>query len=342
MNLPLPKSRSGWFISFILVIFSYWYYYNNLYIEIYKAYQQQFFVPTIVADDQNWQIEIQVPKYTSVMAPGWIYGKIHNKSEQKQDVNLSVVFDEESTVLVPSIYKEDVFQRRITETINGYSTINFRIQFGNNVISADNCSEKLKFILNGKPLTIQSALPCPQDNGADEQLQSLKRAVIENLLLPPWANTLIPALVFIFGYLAESKTDEEKDNNLVTALYIGLFSSTAIISFYIVVSSYLWNPNNKTFLIFVWAFWFLMLFFSRNTLQDKITRIPVVNNPEPVKENKAKNASNNLQNTPQSNSTMNNSQTTASAVHEKKKCPSCGVENDFNAIECFNCRTILG
>lgn len=262
MELPFPKTRSGWFVSFVLIIFSFWFYYNYLYIKIYQVYQEQFYIPAIITEDQNWQIEMQIPKYTSLMAPGWVYGKIFNKSSEKIKFDLSIVFDGETTLLLPSIYKNEVFQRQISEEILGHSTINFRIQFGNNIVLTSNCTDYLKLMLNGKPLTIMDALPCPQDNTALDRWKAFKRAVIENFLLPPWANTLIPAFVLVFCYLAEHLKNNNDGSPLnITAIFVILvYSFFELLSFYCLIMFYL--EGQYSWLVMSILGWVLLVVYS--------------------------------------------------------------------------------
>ena len=210
-----------------------------------------------------------------------------------------------------------MFQRQISEKIYGLSTAYFRIQFGNNSVSVDNCTDNLKLILNAEPLTINDALPCPQDNTAIDKLLSLKRAIIENLLLPPWANTLMPALILFFGYLAEKKIDEEEEqqNNFIAVIFIGVYSFVEIWSFYIITSSSLWEPDNRSYLVYAWLVWPVLLVIPWSVLQGKISsyRLKIVSFQR----------------------------SSGSGQNDRKlninKCPACGTEIGLSADACPNC-----
>jgi hypothetical protein len=328
MELPLPKTRSGWFVAFILLIVSFGYYYTVLYDEIYEVYQAQFYMPAIVETD-NWKIEAQTPKYASKSTAGWIYGRIVNKSAQKiEDVDFSVIVDNENTLLLPSIYKDDVFQRSIPRmTIIGNSTIYFRIRFGNNMISADDCSDSLKFNLNGEILKPVVALPCPETN----TLKSIKRSAIENLLLPPWANTLIPALIFVLCYLAESDAFEKKDNSLGALLFIGIYSFVELLTLYKWVTYFLGKQGDG---ISIWlgkeqslsaVIVLTLLWFTILVIPEKWKLLSGGSSwlVDKVKRRKASQPVPNEIPTRQSQNTM--------------LCPSCGKQIPIDAKECPDC-----
>ncbi len=278
MELPIPKSRSGWFAALLLLIFSYYYYYNNFYDGIFKKYSEHFFTPT-VGETAVWKVEVQSPKYTSIAIPGWIYVRIINKSSYSEEIDFNVILNNEKVILLPSNYKDDVFKRSFSDIdIHGYSAAYFRVKFGNNVIVGDDCTENLNLYIDNVHIKFTDALPCPEENTQ----KALECSIIENLLLPPWANTVIPTLVFIFCYLAERKSFEEKKTNVGAMIFIGIFAFIEMLFTYRVLVYFLgmqengesiWlnevqTPSTIVILLLVW----LILLFIPETIGNWLNK----------------------------------------------------------------------
>jgi len=98
--------------------------------------------------------------------------------------------------------------------------LNFRIPLHSPILKTDD----FLFYLDGEKVTPQQDL---SQTIQASVVRALRRAVIENLFLPPWLNTVIPILSLLLCYFSESKkvnTQEAAPVTLSSVFYILVFS----------------------------------------------------------------------------------------------------------------------
>jgi hypothetical protein len=207
MSLPTPKTRSGMFAGLVLTLVLFMAYYRYFYDDAYKYYIEQYVETTSESEflkEQQLSLYLKVPKYSSRLSSSWVYGSVSNESDEEQDVLISLNVKEEDLVLIPSLYTDDdenILQRSAVLKISPHSTAYFRLQWGSNVKSNDS------FILFVNKMKVElkdnvSSLP--------DTLKTLNVVVVQNLLLPPWSNIIIPAFAFAFCYFGERKWVQEE------------------------------------------------------------------------------------------------------------------------------------
>ena len=168
----------------------------------------------IVCMEQKWSLILQMPKYVSYATPGWIYFELKNLNTVPQDVALVINFSGEKLSLLPSMYDSETFVRVINQKqVAAGATLYGRIYFGGNHIQdKEVCDALIKnaFFINGYMIDtqVEANITCPQN---DIQ-KSFDRSVVENLLLPPWANTLIPAISLFVCFLFDSPSKNQRAN----------------------------------------------------------------------------------------------------------------------------------
>lgn len=179
------------------------------------------------SDEENcktarWSLMLKIPNYISYAAPGWIYFELKNEEDvnggvvaKGQDVMLGINLSGEKLNLLPSMYEDDIFIRVVEQgnILPGMSLYG-RIYFGGNqIIDAKECDKAIKraFYVNGVLIDtqVEGNLTCPQN----DVTRSLSRSVVENILLPPWTNVLLPALSLLACYLFEkvSRSNDDMD-----------------------------------------------------------------------------------------------------------------------------------
>ncbi len=200
MDLPIPKSRSGMFASLVLVACLFLFYYQTFYEFARGVYLKEYVPVGVEANTLPTGIEVvlRVPKYTSSVIPGWVYGSVENKSDEMKKINLSFMLKDENIILIPSSYQdENIFQRAISNLeILPHSTTYFRFPWSSNI--ANNNSVLL--YVNQKEARLNRSV----ESMMVSSVKALRRSVLENLFMPPWANTLLPVLALVFCYFAEN------------------------------------------------------------------------------------------------------------------------------------------
>lgn len=173
--------------------------------------------------DQTWSLKLRIPNFTYFASPGWIYGELRNEGSTKsQKATLVINYSGEILSLLPSMYKEDTFVRRIElgEILPG-NTVFWRAKFGSNIMGNENeCNIALRsaFWLNNKEIDMQNYtnLTCPKT----DVKKAFLRSVTENLLLPPWSNTLIPAISLLLCALLEPGRKEKDERPMVAKIMV--------------------------------------------------------------------------------------------------------------------------
>lgn len=189
--------------------------------------------------DQMWSLKLRIPNFTYFATPGWIYGELKNEDTIKsQNATLVINYSGEIISLLPSMYKEDTFVRRIElgEILPG-NTVFWRTKFGSNIIGdEDECNAALRsaFWLNSKEVDMQSYtnLTCPKTDIE----KAFLRSVTENLLLPPWSNTLIPAISLFLCALLEPGKKERDERPVTTKIMTFAWESIRTYAFSLLAS----------------------------------------------------------------------------------------------------------
>jgi len=154
MNLPIPKSRSGIFASIFLTAILFFIYYAFLYDKAYDFYKGEYGKISFysLATKPHLSINLWVPKYTSTVIPGWVYGSITNTGAKIDTVVVAINISNEEVLLVPSAFQsKELFQRGFTDDIFPSSTLNFRIPLHSPILKTDD----FLFYLDGEKVTPQ-------------------------------------------------------------------------------------------------------------------------------------------------------------------------------------------
>lgn len=260
MNLlPFPQSRSGIFVSLVLVALFYFIYYCVFYQQAEDFYINEY-LP--IAVDSNTlpsgiNIVLRIPKYTSSAIQGWVYGSVENTSDDEKFINLSFTLKDEDVILIPSSYQnETVFQRKLSDLdILPHSTSYFRLPWSNNILNND----AILFYVNSQQASLKSSAKSVEP----DLYNALRRAVVENLFMPPWANTILPILTLVLCYLAENEnefTDKVDDPlNIKAIVDIFLHSVRGFSLLCIFVCLYMYT--GKEFFISILGCSLIILFF---------------------------------------------------------------------------------
>lgn len=208
----------------------------------------------------RWSLIMQIPKFVSYSAPGWIYLELRNEGNKPQSAALDINLSGEKLSLLPSMYKDDVFIRALErKQIAPGATLYGRMYFGGNqIVDLEQCNLAIRdaFYLNGEVISTETEgnLKCPENHIK----KSLYRYLIENILLPPWANTIIPVLSLFVCFICDSYSGK-KDTPSAESL---LSTAGQVVSIY----------AYSLFIIFLAGF-----IFIRDMLQSLDTNVDFVN-----------------------------------------------------------------
>jgi hypothetical protein len=226
MNLPIPNSRSGIFAGLSLTVAFFCVYYFSFYSQALHFYEEQFQeIPPYTI--KNIVVTLRVPKYVSNVIPGWLYVRIERNDEGTDPLllNVSVLLNGERIIQLPSLYREEIFSRSAETDILPHSAVYLRLPLSTKIEK----TADVQFLVNGNPVPSTISL-----KSSENPWQALRRVIVENLLLPPWSNIIIPVFAFLCVYLLESENDEKKYGRFsaLTALLIfGLIEGVVVYQF---------------------------------------------------------------------------------------------------------------
>lgn len=221
LDLPIPKSRHAWLAAIILTFITFWLYYYGAYPILFKFYRQQLY--TNYGSDElstpaykDLVVKIYVPQELCMFVQRWFFIQVVNTGAvEVKDVKVEVILDPEDTtpIFLPTMFSDQVVERALFfEDIQPHATISGRIP----VLIGEDKPRRVTIRLNGEEVNFSVVIPPLQVSPKRAVIHSL----VENLLLPPWANGLILFAVLISCYLV-SKPRDEAEPAAENHLYFG-------------------------------------------------------------------------------------------------------------------------
>lgn len=215
IELPIPKSRHGWLAAAFLTVVCFLAYYLWLHPLLLTFYVQQLYprqnsvesdVPSAIAD---LQVQVGIPKYLSTSTLRWIFVRIKNTSEvEPRRARLEVAMKPEDTfmILPPRSLEGQFYESAIMfETIEPLATVSGRIPIlVNRTNDRKNDDRSVNFQLNGQAVKFTPVIPDLEVN----ERRALVHSLVENLLLPPWSNGLVPLVVLVACFWVDARDEK--------------------------------------------------------------------------------------------------------------------------------------
>lgn len=265
-NLPIPKLRASWLSALVLTAVLFHVYYTFLYGLVLQEYTNQFRDVTYLSSKsedeglRDLKITAHIPKYIYSVEPIWVFITVQNTGPQtfldtKIDLNVSLT---SSMLLLPSTFSEDKdepYKTNIEIKEIGPGSIVFGripliVQSGIDIKSIWIHTGIKGEHENEKPINPVQSERFPQSKPipTEHPWRALQHSFIQNILLPPWSNGLIFALVLFSSYLAHDrkfgKDDEDEPD---------IWSREMLVSF--------WHHLGRTIII-LYVFLILILIIS--------------------------------------------------------------------------------
>jgi ABC-type multidrug transport system fused ATPase/permease subunit len=256
-NLPIPKSRQGWLSVLILTILAFVIYYFCIYPQVDQGYRAQFYPRTYkftlpydceITDQTfcgtNLYIFINIPEFILGSGPVWAYVTVDNRStytladviihldtlnRQTEPSKNFLLFPKmstselnEQTLKATRIYPGTVISGRMQLMAQGQTNLgNVSLEIGE-LISDEGIvgRQQIKAVSS----TTDTVPLKPNTN------ESLRHAVFENLLLPPWSNGILLGMVIFAAFLADHKGN--KDNKFT---WLSFWKHLALASLVLVI-----------------------------------------------------------------------------------------------------------
>lgn len=212
-NLPIPKIRSSWVSALLITIATFALYYLMFFDVLFEVYENQF--TTVYFEQSQHQVDVwaSVPRYYNSSDPAWVYLYVKNKSDEPiydLEVYMVVEASDSNTLLLPNLYDDKVYS----------SGASFEVLAPNYVTTA-----RISFVAQEEPV-VSKVLLIENGNDTREELDGLdptlvvqmnksnvrafQHSFLENILLPPWSNGFILALVLFSVYLVRLGDDKDK------------------------------------------------------------------------------------------------------------------------------------
>lgn len=213
-SFPIPKLRSSWTAALILTLIIFLLYYVFAFNRLLQLYRSQFDSIFFGQNQSQLKVLAFIPRYYNSSESAWAYINVQNNSNDPiYDLEVYLIANsDESTLLLPNLYNENVYSSGSTLTvIEPHSIATARIPF---ITQGDAIINKVILIQKNdktrKELERQSPTEYIQPNKSP--LRALQHSFLETILLPPWSNTFILALVVFSAYLVRNRKEEELNN----------------------------------------------------------------------------------------------------------------------------------
>lgn len=226
-DLPTPKLRAGWVSALFLALFFFFIYYVFMFDALLRAYKSQFYEVSFL-NNSTINVLAYFPKNFFSSGEEWVFINLQNNSNENLydiQVYLKVSSSDDLVVLLPAIYGE-----KGAAADGGYNAINFEIIQPYST-SVDRMPVLVQYTTviegvfvkwideKGQP---HSAELLPEQTihlgNAKGELEvfiqnsrALKHVFLEVVLLPPWSNGLLFALVLFSTYLVRDNIEKKTD-----------------------------------------------------------------------------------------------------------------------------------
>lgn len=241
MNLPTPKTRIGWMLSLFLISLSFIVYYGKVFEVLSTEYNISFWQSSTYKDG-DVDFEVKVPKYISRFTTREILISAENTSKIKQSGFKLIVYagtvQEDGCVSLNEDARKEIFfcpsvEGNLVGCTEGTNILDFdEIPYKGKVVKTlwvvggkkgdtngeTDLDTEITFGLLKMPKSLEIPEPsCLELNGtASASFNSwgtLSQSFLRTLLLPPWSNGLIPALVLFVVYATEYKIQPKKKSS---------------------------------------------------------------------------------------------------------------------------------
>jgi len=246
-RLPISNIRSSWIAALMNTILVFAIYYVSFFGGLLKLYENQFEELSFTMektdltniDQSNLTVWAFVPKYYHPAITSWAFIFIQNMEETPlRDVEVFLITSSKgaSNFLLPRIYENDVYNNGIkfplVESRSAASAriplviqketkivgVIVRLESGNNV----------KQVIELK--TVNVVYP-------DRSNKAFRTNFIETILLPPWSNGFIFAIVLFATYLSvkENQNSQDEDPDTFSSMFWKNVGSISLRSLLIIV-----------------------------------------------------------------------------------------------------------
>jgi hypothetical protein len=209
-QLPVPRTVSGWFLSVLLILVSFiWYYNGGIFDKVNEQYYGNSSLPGLTSIGQDdFEVTVQIPGTISRFAARELIITV----TAKKDVDDATILISEANSLVWLCAKGPAIFSGCEESQNF-------LEF--NSLKAGEQKTKILWVIvaprvllktNNAKYTFSSVdgnllsfgVTAKTESKIDKSL-TFKNSFLSTLLLPPWANGFIPVLVLFVVYLFEHK-----------------------------------------------------------------------------------------------------------------------------------------
>jgi hypothetical protein len=259
-GLPFPKTRSGVLAAVVLTILLFVAYYWFGFSQLLKVYENHFQnVPYVEGGCSGLSTHIRIPKWVYSNGVQWVYISVENRSGYEvRDIVVQFFApmgkSREGLFLLPSFFDENLFNDFISiESLQNGVTLSGRLLIPTRDGFKLNDTQ-LKITCNGES---GFKRPSPAIQIRRSQLGAFLHSTLENVLLPPWSNGIIPAFIILSCWLFEDKNIKD-DHNMVQASEI-----LAIILKGLAFNSALWiifGLGVQSPSAFLWVAFFVIVF----------------------------------------------------------------------------------
>jgi hypothetical protein len=234
-KLPFPKSRPAVRAAVLLTIIGFLLYYSIGFPLFLKIYEDQFqLVPYVnkVSPSQceGLEVKLQIPKTVFSNGVQYVYLNVKNTSNNDyRNITLQFVVDNQDTqkqpILLPRFFEKNISAEvlnigalppgfsatgRLLISLQGEFTLDeARIKISCERAVAPGQNDQGTEVSSQVDLQSSELTPAGNIIILKDNLSSLLHSVLENVLLPPWSNGLIPTLVIFFCWMFEP---DEKDS----------------------------------------------------------------------------------------------------------------------------------
>lgn len=212
-TLPIPKLRASWVAALIVAIFMFIAYYIFAFQALIQLYRSQYYEVQFEDKQSNINITAFIPKYYSPSEPIWAYLTVQNNSDMPiYDIEVSLISSsDEPTLLLPKLYNEETFNSVARfNIIESHSTSTARISF---ITQSDPLIEKVLLTKINADQNARKELERQKSATVVKPSKfgwrTLQHSFLETILLPPWSNGFILALVLFSVYIVRRRKEED-------------------------------------------------------------------------------------------------------------------------------------